>query len=63
MKLNFSRKYKIVRDSYYGFEVRYKSWFLPFWIQCNWTNTHPTIEEARLYVKNNCKKNFVEYID
>ena len=42
----FKTKYRVVTDSYLGYEAQYKPWFLPFWLQLNGINTHPTIEKA-----------------
>lgn len=42
----FKRRYRIVTDNYSGFEVQFKNWFWPFWMQCQFTNTHRTLEEA-----------------
>lgn len=48
-------KYRIVTDNYLGYEVQQWSWYWPFWIQTNHTNTHATEEVAeqwiRLYVR------------
>lgn len=46
-------KYRIVTDAHAGFEVQYRPWWSPFWLQCSrsgsgWgTNTHFTVEQAR----------------
>ena len=42
----FKTKYRIVRDSYAGFEAQYRPWWSPFWFQCFWCNTRGTIEGA-----------------
>ena len=45
-------RYRIVRDSYNGFECqKWRIWF-PFWIQMGFTNTHPTLEKAINYITN-----------
>lgn len=45
--MNFFRtKYRVVTDNYLGYEAQYRLWFLPFWLQLNGTNSHPTIEKA-----------------
>ena len=44
------KKYRIIRDSYLGYECQtWRVWF-PFWIQGK-TNTFKTIEEAENYIK------------
>lgn len=49
-------KYRIVTDAHAGFEVQYRPWWSPFWLQCSrsgngWgTNTHLTVEQARVLV-------------
>lgn len=49
-------KYRIIKDSYSGFEVQiWKLWF-PFWIQCNWVNTHSSIERAKNFIEIHKKK-------
>jgi hypothetical protein len=50
MKNIFKTKYRIVRDQYMGYEVQYKCWWFPFWVEHGFTNTHKTIEEARGYI-------------
>ena len=46
-------RYRIVRDNYLGYECQiWRLWF-PFWIQMNFTNTHPTIERAIAFIENN----------
>lgn len=45
-------KYRIVRDSYLGYEVQVKTWWWPFWCQKGFTNTWKSIEEARAYAQN-----------
>lgn len=40
-------EYRIVVDSYCGYEVQTKKWWFPFgWWQCG-VNTHSSIEEAQ----------------
>lgn len=41
------KKFRIVSDSWSGYEVQYKVWFWPFWIQCDMTNTSSTLQEAK----------------
>lgn len=59
MKL-FKTKYRIVSDSYLGFEVQKKFWFLPFWFQVDRegrvhpvsTNTFASLEKAKQAIQN-----------
>lgn len=49
------KRYRIVTDSYAGFEVQAKrSWF-PIWLQCSGRfcciNTHPTVEKAEQFAR------------
>jgi hypothetical protein len=39
-------EYRIVRDNYAGYEVQARRWWFPFWVQCDFSNTHTTIERA-----------------
>jgi hypothetical protein len=45
--------YRIVRDTYLGYEVQARRWWLPLWIQCNWpmANTHGSIKRAEAYIE------------
>lgn len=44
-------RYRIIRDSYLGYECqKWRLWF-PFWQMMGFTNTHRTIEEAVRYIK------------
>jgi len=48
-------KYRIVRDSYAGYEVqKWRVWF-PFWLQCFSgrviCNTHSSIEDAKQFIE------------
>lgn len=39
-------KYRIVKDTYSGFEVQiWRLWF-PFWVQKDCINTYPSLERA-----------------
>ena len=45
-------RYRIVRDGYAGFECqKWRLWF-PFWLQMGYANTHPSIDRAISYIKN-----------
>jgi hypothetical protein len=48
-------KYRIVPDTYSGWEVQSKRWWFPFWIQCldlngGCGNTHRSVEDAKLFI-------------
>lgn len=45
------KKYRIVTDNYCGYEVQYKSPWLPFWLQVGGCNTHQTIEDAEKWLE------------
>lgn len=46
------KRYRIVRDNYLGYEVQYWRLWYPFWVQAGGSNTHDSLEEARLYALN-----------
>lgn len=48
------KRYRIVADTYCGYEVQYKLPWWPFWLQCGsdggWgTNTHGSLEKAEAF--------------
>ena len=50
------RQYRIVTDSYAGFEVQKRLWYYPFWFEINdqnsfIANTHFSIEKAEELIK------------
>ena len=50
------RQYRIVTDSYAGFEVQKRLWYFPFWFEIKGqnsfsVNTHFSIEEAEELIK------------
>ena len=47
----FRTRWRIVRDLYCGYEVQYRPWWSPFWVQHGFTNTHSSIERAREYLR------------
>lgn len=57
----FKTKYRIVTDTYAGYEVQLKFWWLPFYIQWK-INTHSSPESAEEWLKNRMNK-FVKYIE
>ncbi len=53
------KKYRIVTDSFLGYEVQVKFWFWPFWVQCrkaSFTNTFSTVKEAEQWVADGLPK-------
>lgn len=63
--MNFKNKYRIVRDSYAGYEAQYQPWWFPFvWIQCNGVNTSFTIEQAeKVCTKHTADRTLVKEYD
>lgn len=47
MKNFFKTKYRIVPDRFWGYEVQFRYWWMPFYVQCRGCNTHPTLESAK----------------
>lgn len=45
------RKYRIVTDTYLGYEVQAWRILWPFWIQAGGVNTFNTIEKAEAYAR------------
>lgn len=46
-------KYRVVRDSYLGYEAQVKYWWFPFiWFQMDRVNTHSSFERAADYIRN-----------
>jgi hypothetical protein len=56
MKL-FKTRYRIVTDRYSGYEVQSRRWWFPFWIQCDGTNTHLTIDRAKEFIERRLTQN------
>jgi len=52
-------KYRIVPDTFAGYEVQVRRWWFPFWVQPR-TNTHHTVDKAKEYIDKHCHR-FVEY--
>lgn len=53
-------QYRIVNDSFSGYEVQVKRWWWPWWY-CVGFNTHPSVERARQYAKH-LQNPYVEYL-
>lgn len=49
------KKYRVVRDSYAGFEVQTWRWWLPFWL-CIPLNTHRSIDKAKESIDRKLRK-------
>ena len=51
--------YRIVTDQFSGYEVQAKRWWFPFWLQCNYTNTHYSVDDAEQwamrFAENSCE--------
>ena len=59
MKIRIKR-YRIVTDSYAGYEVQIWRIWWPFWVQMRYVNTHNSIEAAEKFIKTG---KIVKYID
>ncbi len=46
------KKFRIVSDSYSGYECQIWRIWWPFWVQMGFTNTHRTLEEAKKFIAN-----------
>lgn len=55
-------KYRIVTDSYLGYEVQVWRWWLPVWVQAGFSNTHSTIDRAKQFAERHAKGRMVEYL-
>lgn len=54
------RFYRIVRDSWSGYEVQHCYWCWPFWVQTSSTltdstNTHSSVEDAEAFARRDAK--------
>ena len=45
------KKYRVVRDTYLGYECQIWRLWWPFWCQMGFTNTHISIEKAKEYIE------------
>ena len=61
-----SKRYRIVTDTYLGYEVQRRVWWWPFWSQVSRngsnTNTFATIEAAEAFALK-CDQKVVKYVD
>lgn len=51
MKPFFRTRYRIVRDTYLGYEAQVRKWWWPCYFQINGCNTRSTLEKSRLLVE------------
>jgi hypothetical protein len=54
------KKYRIVRDTYAGYEVQCFRLYFPFWIQCG-INTSMSVEQAKEEIE--IRKGYVVYTE
>ena len=47
----FRTRYRIVRDAYAGYEVQFRYWWMPFYMQAGYTNTHFSMDGAKRYLE------------
>jgi len=52
VQMMLKNKYRIVRDNYLGYEVQIRRWWFPIWLECQFSNTHISIEKAEAYAEN-----------
>ena len=53
------KQYRIVTDKSLGYEVQYSYWWLPFYYQLGWGNSHSTISKAKEYIEQDKRKQTV----
>jgi len=56
----FKPKYRIIADTYAGYEVQVRKWYSPFYFQIGFTNTHITIEKATEFAKQHANKIYLD---
>jgi hypothetical protein len=56
----FRTRYRVVRDRYLGYEVQFRHWWMPFYIQGE-VNTHTSLDKAINYIQ--LKKKSVVYVE
>ena len=56
-------KYRVVRDSYAGFEAQYRPWWSPFWFQCFGINTRGTVEGSEELCRLHARSKVVKAVD
>jgi hypothetical protein len=59
-------RYRIVTDEYLGYEVQYKKWWWPFWVQVGYTgglvNTWSTVESAERFARRHMQPDVVKEV-
>ena len=55
----FRTRYRIVTDAYAGFEIQFRYWWMPFWMQLDIINTYSTLEAAEDHIKRRTHKKVV----
>lgn len=46
----FRTRYRIVTDKFCGYEAQFRWWWMPFYMEMGFTNTHTTVERARSFI-------------
>ena len=60
----FKNKYRIVTDGYNGYEVQFRRWFLPFYVELNYGNSHTNIGSTKRMIETHrFNSKVVEYVD
>lgn len=54
-------EYRVVEDNFAGFEVQARRWWWPFWLECDFCNTHPTVEAAERWAERHAQRT-VKYL-
>ncbi len=54
-------KYRIVTDEFLGYEAQFRPWWWPFWMQCFFVNTSPSVESSRKVVDKHRRGRIIEY--
>ena len=53
--MKLKNEYRIVTDSWLGYEVQIRRWWFPLWLEID-TNTHPSIERAERFAERHAKE-------
>lgn len=56
MKNPFRTRYRVVRDSYCGYEAQFRYWWMPFYLMVGMCNTSRTVEQAERLCSNGIVK-------
>jgi hypothetical protein len=61
----FKTRYRIVTDSYAGYEAQVRYWWFPFWVQLtdtfHRTNTHSYVADAEALIQKHIRRSSPEY--